>query len=228
VNEIYFLLIVLTPLFPILLSFDKKVRYLKNWKWSLLAAVIIAIPFILWDEFFTQIMVWGFNDEYLLGVSIGSLPVEEICFFIVVPFACTFIYECVRYYFISRKLRWFNTFFYAALVLFAFLLALVNLGGWYTFTVVIAAVAVMLIAVSLKKRSTFLPLAFIISLIPFLIVNGILTGTGIQDEIVWYNEYEFSGLRIMTIPLEDILYSWSLISLNVMLYEFLKGMVREN
>jgi len=37
-------------------------------------------------------------------------------------------------------------------------------------------------------------------LIPFIIVNGILTGTGIEGEAVLYNDAENLGLRMGTIP----------------------------
>ena len=59
-------------------------------------------------------------------------------------------------------------------------------------------------------------------LIPFFIVNGILTGTGIQEEVVWYNDEENLGIRILTIPVEDILYAFSLILLNLILFKKFK------
>jgi lycopene cyclase domain-containing protein len=53
--------------------------------------------FIIWDEFFTQLGVWGFNEKYLTGVYIGSLPLEEVMFFICIPYACVFTYEALNY-----------------------------------------------------------------------------------------------------------------------------------
>ena len=50
-------------------------------------------------------------------------------------------------------------------------------------------------------------------LIPFFIVNGLLTGSFIIDEIVWYNNNHNLGLRIGTIPIEDIFYGFSLLFL---------------
>jgi lycopene cyclase domain-containing protein len=62
--------------------------------------------------------------------------------------------------------------------------------------------------------------AYLVLLIPFLIVNGILTGTGIEEEIVWYNPDEFMGLRILTIPFEDIFYGMGMLLISTGLYEF--------
>ncbi|GGB85771.1 lycopene cyclase domain-containing protein [Dyadobacter sediminis] len=56
-------------------------------------------------------------------------------------------------------------------------------------------------------------------LIPFFIVNGILTGTGISEPIVWYNDAENMGLRILTIPVEDVFYGMLLLLLNTSLFE---------
>jgi lycopene cyclase domain-containing protein len=53
-------------------------------------------------------------------------------------------------------------------------------------------------------------------LVPFFIVNSILTGTFIKDEVVWYNNSEILGIRLLTVPVEDIGYLFSLILLNLL------------
>ena len=48
---------------------------------------------------------------------------------------------------------------------------------------------------------------FFILLIPFSIVNGLLTGTLIKNQVVWYNNNENLSIRLGTIPIEDIFYA---------------------
>jgi lycopene cyclase domain-containing protein len=56
-------------------------------------------------------------------------------------------------------------------------------------------------------------------LIPFSVVNGILTGSLLPSPIVWYNDAHNLGVRIGTIPVEDIFYGFLLILLFVFIYE---------
>ena len=41
----------------------------------------------------------------------------------------------------------------------------------------------------------------------FSIVNGLLTGTLIKNQVVWYNNNENLSIRLGTIPVEDIFYA---------------------
>ncbi len=65
-------------------------------------------------------------------------------------------------------------------------------------------------------------LSYFIILFPFLIVNGILTGTFLTEPVVIYNQNEITGARLLTIPLEDIIYGLLLFIMNISIYEKLK------
>jgi lycopene cyclase domain-containing protein len=54
----------------------------------------------------------------------------------------------------------------------------------------------------------------------FFIVNGILTGTGLAQPVVSYNDQENLGIRLLTIPIEDVVYGFELLLLNFFLYEW--------
>ena len=56
-------------------------------------------------------------------------------------------------------------------------------------------------------------------MIPFILVNGALTGLFLNQYVVWYNQNEILGLHLFTIPIEDIFYSYQLILLNIIVYK---------
>src|SRR5688572_14223676 len=95
----YFLILGASLAGPLALSFDKKVAFYKSWKYVVPAMILPAIFYIAWDVFFTAKQVWSFNDNYITGIHLFNLPIEEVLFFLVVPYCCLFIYACIRAYF---------------------------------------------------------------------------------------------------------------------------------
>ncbi len=66
-------------------------------------------------------------------------------------------------------------------------------------------------------------IAYAIHLLPFLLVNGVLTGAFTPAPVVWYDNTENLGLRIITIPIEDIIYALLLLLMNISLFELFRG-----
>lgn len=214
-----------TLLGPLSLSFDRKVAFYRSWKYLLPAILIVSVIFLVWDEFFTRSGVWGFNTKYTSGIRLFSLPLEEVLFFLIVPFACLFIYEVVKNYFPKLRILFFARIFAFAIGALAFTLTVSYLNRWYT--LVACGTAFLLVSgIYFKLKASWFPLfslAFLVCLIPFLLVNGALTGFFTQEPVVWYNEAQFSGLRIGTIPLEDLFYNFDLLILVTALYEYRKN-----
>lgn len=211
---------ILSVVFPLLLSFDKKVAFYKHWKNLLPAMLIVGFFFVLWDMLFTATGVWKFNEKYILGIYIFNLPIEEVLFFITVPYACAFIYEVLNAY-IQRELLGCGL----RLSLVFMVLCLITCVIYYDriYTVVNAGVCFFLILFTrfiyrMKNMGRFY-LAYFVSLLPFLLVNGLITGL----PIVEYNDDENMGLRIITIPVEDVFYCLSLLLGTVLVMDYLKN-----
>lgn len=209
---------------PLAVSFHPRLKLYKYWKSLFLAIFISMIPFIIWDVVFTNLGVWKFNASYLSGVYFINLPVEEWLFFICIPYACIFTHEALlelKLVQLPLKLVQFITFF---LLLFFLIGAIVWFDKSYTFlNFLFGFVILFIVFIKNKELLASYYYTFLFMIMPFMIVNGILTGSGIVDEVVWYNNAENLGIRVMTIPVEDFFYAFSLILLNLFLFKKLKS-----
>ena len=208
-----------------LLSFDKKVHYYRKWKYMLPGMFVIAAFFILWDVWFTWMEVWGFNERYYLDLLIWHLPLEEWLFFITIPFCCIFIYECVDAYLPTAF--WQTHQKRITLLLIAFLLfgMLVRWGHIYTVTT-FGLTASLLGYHFINGQNSIggkFYLSYVISCIPFFLVNGVLTGSLTEQPVVMYNPDEYFGLRLGTVPLDDMVYSMLLLFSNILCYEYVRS-----
>ena len=221
-NYLYLLLDLGSLSIPFLFSFHPKLKFYKKWKSLFLAIPITMLIFIPWDVIFTQQEYWGFNEAYLLDIRILGLPLEEWLFFICIPYACVFTHYALFHYFPKLKLnvptaKWIS---YLLIILLT-LLTILNYDKRYTFFNFLYAIT--LLPIVLKTNIELLRkyyLTFLVMLIPFFIVNGILTGSFIENEVVWYKKNEIFGLRLFTIPIEDTIYAFTLILTNLALIEF--------
>ena len=209
-----------TLFFPVVLSFDKNVRFIRHWKNTIIASVIVGIPFVVWDIYFTKQGIWEFNSTYTLDVFIFNLPLEEIIFFLAIPFACIFIYECCKFYLKKYTFYSLNVFLITLFTGFAIFLLINAPAAQYTVWVFTSTLLILLYW-SLNLKLPFIGVSFLLSIIPFLLVNGILTGSLTDAPVVIYNDLENSQMRLVTIPFEDLLYSLTLIVGSILTFELL-------
>jgi lycopene cyclase domain-containing protein len=218
---LYLLIHAITLIPVLLLSFDKKVHFYKKWKYMWQGGLIVGIFFIIWDMGKTYLGVWTFNQKYITGYYVFNLPVEEILFFITIPYACMFIYECLNHYvpfkvsvFTEQMISW---------ILFILLLTLVVYSFEQTYTFVTAVIATIYMIYHLAFESGRIRVrfyfAFLVTFIPFVLIDGILTGAFEAEPIIIYNPEEFMGYRIISLPLEDAIYLIPLMLANITFFE---------
>ena len=221
-NSLYLWLNIGSISIPLLCSFHPRLQLHKRFKWLFLSLILTMGIFIPWDVIFTVNGIWGFNQDYFLGVKIFSLPLEEWLFFICIPFACVFTHYALLLYIPKMKLNQKITQYiaYALMILLAIIVVL-NIDKWYTMVNFSLAIPLTWIVFNnnLKLLQHFF-LTFLVMLIPFFIVNGVLTGSWIESQVVWYNNAENLGLRMGTIPVEDSIYAYSMILMNLFLFEY--------
>lgn len=217
----YFLINLFIIAFPLALSFERKVKYYKNFPPLFFAIVTGAIPYLIWDSIAAHRGDWSFNPDHVFDHTLMSLPVEEILFFFTVPFSSLFIYESLSVNFREYRFK-FNRLLFLILPIILFCGAAVFSTQYYTSTVLVFSGVFFLTAIlfsdTLIKSSTYW-LYILISYIPFLIVNYVLTSI----PIVIYNHEAIWGKRFLTIPLEDFFYSFSMLSFYLFFYLIYKN-----
>jgi lycopene cyclase domain-containing protein len=212
----YLLLNLLAISAPFLLSFDKKVAYYKGWGRLFAGMAFMWLLFIPWDEWFTRRGVWAFNGDYLTGIYWGSLPFEEWLFFLAIPYATIFIYACLKGWLPdwgrgwAKPFIWLVTIFSAAMVLLFY----DRIYTLVTFTLLPLMLWIHVALHGFRHLGRF-AIMWIIHLIPFYIINGVLTAW----PVVTYNDLENMGFRIWTVPFEDAFYSMLMLIMVLTVYE---------
>ena len=100
------------------------------------------------------------------------------------------------------------------------ILGLIFLNRLYTSVTFISTAIVSLILKFVFRIDWFgkAVSVYAILLVPFLIVNGILTGTGLEEPVVRYDNTQNLHFRLFTIPVEDVFYGFEMFVLNLMIY----------
>jgi lycopene cyclase domain-containing protein len=213
----YLALMLFTLAGPLSRSFEPKIQYYKKW-YALFPAIILTnLYFIPWDVWFEAKGVWWFSDDYTIGLRIFRLPIEEWMFFFLVPFACVFIYECTNYFIRKDYLGPYAVNISKVLLALSLVMSISHIDRMYTLVNGLSAAALLALHIWVLKPVWLgrFYVGFTVSLIPFFLVNGVLTAI----PIVFYNNAENMAKRIGTIPVEDLFYCLTLLLMTTTIYE---------
>lgn len=222
---VYLALEIFAILVPLLYSYDRKLRFYVKIKSVFLSLVFVGSFYIVGDILFTKYGIWGFNPRYHSNIVLFKLPVEEWLFFIVIPYASLFLHDTLVYLFPKICLSNLQSRIISViLVVCLAIVVFMNIEKAYTAIYgSIAIFAIFLASLGSMQLLNRFYLTFMVILIPFFLVNSVLTGSFIPEEVVWYNNAENLGIRIFTVPVEDISYAFSLILFNLLLINKLEG-----
>lgn len=217
---LYLGLLIFTIAFPLIYSFESRIKYYKNWRFLFPSILIMMLIFIPWDIYFSKEGIWWFNHDYTMGLDLLYLPIEEWLFFLFIPYSCIFIYESLNYYIkkdlpgtVSRSL-------YLTLSVFFLAVAAFQLDRIYTLlTFSLAGIAAFITWYYKPIWGGRYLQMYLVSWAPFLLVNGALTGGFTKEAVVNYNPMAFMGIRINTIPIEDSVYNFLMLLIVVAVYE---------
>ena len=214
--SLYFIVLVVSLVGPLIFSLHPQIKFYKKWGSTFLSGIIVGLPFWIWDSIATLRGDWSFNNQYVWSTRIVNLPIEEVLFFIVIPFCCLFVWHLLsqktdyKFIQINRQIKYF-------VLAILIILSIISRHKFYTSTVLLWTVLTIFIVTILQKKhfqSSKYWLWILITFVPFLIVNGILT----YLPIVEYSPLAIIGWRFVSIPIEDFVYSWCLLTLNLTVY----------
>lgn len=94
----YFIVLAACLAGPLVLSFSRKMDFYKSPMRLIISLGIPFLLFVVWDVIAAQRGHWFFNPKYITGNKIYNLPIEEILFFLVIPFCALFTWETVKYF----------------------------------------------------------------------------------------------------------------------------------
>jgi lycopene cyclase domain-containing protein len=202
-------------------SFFPYLSYYKKFPYVLFSIFAGGLFFVTWDIIATMRGDWSFNPEYVMGITFAGLPLEEVLFFIVVPYSLLLLYEQAAFIFKDRTVPWKQGAGYAAgmiLILVSFLF----IGKNYTFMAIFSAGVVVLL-LSLFCSGIMVRLTYwtylITGFLLFILFNYFLTSL----PVVIYSPSSVSGIRFLTIPIEDFFYNFALMSIYLVFYLWVKN-----
>jgi lycopene cyclase domain-containing protein len=224
VSLTYFWINLAIILGPLCATGNSRIAYYRNFRALGIAILVVGSLYIVWDIVVTDWGEWRFNPRYVSGVKVANLPLEEILFFITVPYSCLFIYEAIVA--TSKRLQFhIPVAVVGAAIVMLTAGSLLFLSQGYTSKALASCALFLLVALRadrplLESKDYWIWIG--ICLIPFVIVNTVLTAL----PVVQYNPSAIWGPRFITIPLEDFFYNYSLLSSYLLVYRLAKRKTR--
>ena len=184
---------------------------------NLLKSIAIVSPiYLFWDFLATWKDSWSFNPKYVLGIYVLDLPIEEVLFFVVTPFATLLIYDFVQEKMKDKEVSWVPKVIKAVI---PFLILSLPFTFTYSYTFVDTLYLIMALSISLiagkqmlSSRNFWIYMG--LTYIPFMVFDYFLTSI----PVVIYGPHSILGVRVITIPVEDFIYSFSMLVLYTLFY----------
>ena len=202
---------------PLIFGAMKRFYFLDRVKYTVLPILIPGMLFLIWDSIVTY-SHWQFNPKHILGITIFNLPIEEILFFITVPFACLFTWEMIVRRSNKKEIMWISK-------IPSYLYLLIPLGVWLFISgkhytgLATAILGLAILVDQVLKTNIIVQRRFYFYLLLVMIFTLIFNGYLTWRPVVTYGVDYQLDFRIFTIPIEDFIYGTALIFMNTSIYQ---------
>jgi len=93
----YATVLILSVAMPFVLSFWPNLKFYRHIRALFKSIFLIVLIFGSWDILAAYRGHWHFNPEGVWSFRFFNLPLEEILFFVVIPFCCIFTWEALKF-----------------------------------------------------------------------------------------------------------------------------------
>jgi lycopene cyclase domain-containing protein len=184
-----------------------------------ISLLISSFIFIIWDIAVTDYF-WSFNQNYILGIKLIKIPIEEALFFLTASFGCLFLYINFKKLFKINKTISSNLILKICFIIFFLGGYFFMLKKYYTAAVFLYLAVIWFFDLFLLKTKLTTKIVYwyymVVVFLLTLIFNYYLT----KRPVVIYNDSVNLNIRLLTIPIEDFVYGISLITTVLMIYNF--------
>lgn len=94
----YLFILIVSGTIPLLASFYPPLKFYTHIRALLFSIFFILIIFGTWDVYATYRGHWQFNPASVWKWRVINLPLEEVLFFVVIPFCCIFTWEIINFF----------------------------------------------------------------------------------------------------------------------------------
>lgn len=207
-------------LIPVVLSVSSKVRFVFQLRYLFPAVVFTGLIYVMWNMRFIELGIWNYNYDYLTGIDLLDIPIEEWLSFLIVPISAAYIFDWTKI-----KLGQFehhNIFLVISLLLFILMGVLAyifrrNMFSFFTFFLTAIYLGYTVFRNRFKQHYPAFYFSWLAILIPFTVVFAI---AGMLP-IIAYQADQIMGVAILAVPLERFFYVFLMILITLTIYEYL-------
>jgi lycopene cyclase domain-containing protein len=220
-NYTYLLVDLGLLLFSVLVFSNKHLNFTGQSKFIILAVLINVFTFSVPTEFLTQLKVIVFNPPYLSGMTLWELPAEELLLSMLLPLCGLAVYLFLNQRFPDNSREKYSL--ALSNIMLGICIAMLYFGYQKLYTLfTFSILLVFLLYIEYVNKIRFMYKfyrAFLISLVLFYLVYGILTSV----PVIQYTAEETLNFNLAQIPFESHFYFMSMLLLSIYLFELFKS-----
>ncbi len=220
-NYWYLLILLVLAGLTLFLFIKKSIVFIMELKYMLPAIIFSGAIFIMLNIRFLQSGIISFNENFLVGKNILTLPLEEWLFLLIISLFAFSVYILVNVKF--EKFEKPNLFFVVSVLL----LIGIAYEAWFSRQKLVPFFVFFLLAIyfgytlfrnRFKSHLTKFYITYFIVVVPFFLIKIVLNAL----PVILYNNDFTLGVRLVGVPVEQFANLFLLMLVNITIFEYLR------